>query len=343
MAITKRILAIVLALTLAIGGAQTAYAAYPTIVSVGPQVGALIHGTPGAATFVVTTANIPVGADIVANGGHDDDGYWLGIGMGTTNTTGSVTTIIIRTTAETPPGSHPLFLTIGDQTTPEVIQTSETFYLTVGRVHPPQPPIQSQPPEIQLSSSQPHITMEIAQAEVLRAFAAARAVHTNHAVLNFRNPGSISTEVLRYISDSGMAEGFTKALQADSLNAQSNAVNVRITLDPAQFTRGMNLYASTTNARATQTAGMFRQFFTNDLMAVSLGQQGNFGQDVLVAARLSPDMDTANLVFYTYDREANRFTLIANPNARVDSNGFVHFNTGVGGDIVISNGALARR
>ena len=47
-----------------------------------------------------------------------------------------------------------------------------------------------------------------------------------------------------------------------------------------------------------------------------------------VAARVGlTGMDTENLYFYSYDSAANSFRLIAEPNYRVDANGFLWFNT----------------
>ena len=78
-------------------------------------------------------------------------------------------------------------------------------------------------------------------------------------------------------------------------------------------------------------------------MVVGLGQQGSFGQEVRVAARLVPNLNTENLYFYAYNSTANTFRPIPAPNYRVDANGFIHFTTSLGGDIIISEGSLSRR
>jgi len=65
---------------------------------------------------------------------------------------------------------------------------------------------------------------------------------------------------------------------------------------------------------------------------------------VRAAARVDlTGKDTDNLYFYTFDREANTFRLIAEPNDRVDSNGFLWFNVDRGGSIIVSDGPLVRR
>ena len=78
-------------------------------------------------------------------------------------------------------------------------------------------------------------------------------------------------------------------------------------------------------------------------MTVSLGQQGSFGQTVTIAAKFNTTLNAQNLAFYVYDRTANTFRRIQSPNYRIDSNGYVHFDTAMGGEIVISDGALSRR
>jgi len=63
----------------------------------------------------------------------------------------------------------------------------------------------------------------------------------------------------------------------------------------------------------------------------------------VTAARIDlTGKDTDNLYVYTYDRASNTFRLIAEPNDRIDSNGFLWFSKDRGGSI-ISDGPLALR
>jgi hypothetical protein len=50
-----------------------------------------------------------------------------------------------------------------------------------------------------------------------------------------------------------------------------------------------------------------------------------------------------NLVLYSYDRATNTYTMIRNPGCWIDANGYLHFNTTLAGDIIVSNGALAAK
>ena len=188
------------------------------------------------------------------------------------------------------------------------------------------------------------VTQAAANTATQNAVAAAIAEGSTTATANIKNPGEISVSNLQAMAATASEAGMESIrLQADSMTANNRAVDVRITLDPAQSTQDLNLSASTTNAQATRTTNTFTRFFSNDVMTVSLGQQGDFGQTVTIAARLNPELNTDNLAFYAYDRETNTYKQIREPNYRIDSNGYVHFQTALAGDIVISDGALSRR
>ncbi|MCL2034446.1 MAG: hypothetical protein FWG94_06905 [Oscillospiraceae bacterium] len=188
------------------------------------------------------------------------------------------------------------------------------------------------------------VTQAAANTATQNAVAAAIAEGSTTATANIKNPSEISLSNLQAMAAAATGAGMDSIrLQADSMTANNRAVDVRITLDPAQSTQDLNLSASTTNAQATRTTNTFTRFFSNDVMTVSLGQQGDFGQTVTIAARLNPELNTDNLTFYAYDRETNTYKQIREPNYRIDSNGYVHFQTTLAGDIVISDGVLSRR
>jgi hypothetical protein len=102
------------------------------------------------------------------------------------------------------------------------------------------------------------------------------------------------------------------------------------------------IFASATSDNAQFAAELFKRFFVKDLMAVSFAAQEELLQSVRIAARLPQGLRTNNLYFYTYNRERNTFRRITAPNSSV-SNGFVHFYTSTGGEIIISDGLLVRR
>jgi hypothetical protein len=185
------------------------------------------------------------------------------------------------------------------------------------------------------------LTVPAAQAAVRAGLAQAEASGSANVIANARNVGRVPLEA----SQAMVAVVGDRALtfQADSMNFAGNMVEVRLSSNPAQITEPVNLYGSTSNTRTTTVKGFFERFFSNTVMIVSFEQQGTFGQPVRVAARAPAGFEPANLHFYNYNGETNSFAPIAAPEFRVDANGYVHFTTTRAGDIVISNGALARK
>ena len=181
------------------------------------------------------------------------------------------------------------------------------------------------------------VTNTVAANAAKNAAAAAKTANATIATAAFQNPANISLAALNAMNSEA---DMPLRLRADSMNGAS--VDVRITLDPARSTRALNLSASTSNQAARNTVAIFKRYFDNDVMVVSLGQQGSFGQSVEIAAKLAPGLDTSNLVFYSYNAETNRYTRIAT-SYWVDKNGYVHFTTTLAGDIIISDGNLVKK
>jgi len=120
------------------------------------------------------------------------------------------------------------------------------------------------------------------------------------------------------------------------------AVQVRITIpDPAKATKDVLLSGYVKGADVDRTRSHFEKWFTNKLRVIHLEQQGDFGMAVQIAALVDlTGMDTTNLHFYSYDKAANTYRRIENPAYWIDANGYLHFTTQYGGDIVISDGTL---
>jgi hypothetical protein len=179
------------------------------------------------------------------------------------------------------------------------------------------------------------VTSSTASSAVDTALAAAS---NGSATARLTNPGEISLDVMQDMAD----QAGDTALRVNADSVVGNVVDVRISLDPSQATSGLNLSASTVNAAAVSVETQFERFFTNDVMSVSLGQTGSFGMTVQIAAKVADGFDTSDLVFYTYNRTTNTYSRIAAPAYWIDANGYVHFSTNVGGNIIISNGALQK-
>ena len=177
---------------------------------------------------------------------------------------------------------------------------------------------------------------------MLSAINNARAAGLTGTTVNVRDVGDVPVSAFRAAAEAAADAGITLNIQAYSVNA-NNMVDVRITLNPAESTKGINLSGSTLHHRAVSTRELFEMHYTNNLMVIALSQPDDFGQTVRIAARLIPGLGIRDLHFYSYDMHTNMFRQIYYADYHVDSNGFVHFNTVLAGDIVISDGALSFR
>ena len=187
------------------------------------------------------------------------------------------------------------------------------------------------------------VTQDVADAAVKKAIETAKAANSVIATVNLRNPGDISDVLLKFITDSGITTKKTMRLVADSLTTDNKAVEARITLNPTLSKNSLNLSASTSNTQALWIKNYFNKYFKNELMAVSFGHQGSFGQEVRVAVKLDPSLKTNKLTFYMYSKETNKYKQILTPKHMVDKNGYVQFSITNGGDILISDGPLVRK
>jgi hypothetical protein len=88
---------------------------------------------------------------------------------------------------------------------------------------------------------------------------------------------------------------------------------------------------------------LFEKFFSNEILSViNLTQKGDFGQIATICVRVPPETNVEDLVIYSYDSEKNKYYIITDPNAWIDTKSFLHFKTLVANDIVVSVGSLSR-
>ena len=123
------------------------------------------------------------------------------------------------------------------------------------------------------------------------------------------------------------------------------AVQVRVYIDnPAVFGKDMLLSGHVKGADVDRIDSLFERFFSNRIQVIHLDQKDDWAQPVRVAAKVDlSGMNVANLYFYGYDEKTNTYRRIENPAHAMDANGFLHFTTPYGGDIILSDGPLMRR
>ena len=203
---------------------------------------------------------------------------------------------------------------------------------------PPPPPAAAVPAPVIPTTG---LTAANAQSMVQQAIqAAAPGANPNVRLVN---PGDVSLAFMRAAVNA--AQGRNIAIHADTLVAATNNVDVRIRLYPALVTADLNLSGSTSSYAAAAIRAQFERHFTPTVSVVSLGQQGSFGFDVNIAARVAvpADFNLQNLHFYSFNRTANTVRRFTPTNVAVDTNGFLHFTTSQAGDILITTSPLVRR
>lgn len=175
------------------------------------------------------------------------------------------------------------------------------------------------------------------------AVAAAIKAGDKTGTVTVRNALSISYNALKSMQAAAVKAGGTGAvLQADSM--KGNAVESRIYIDsskiPADMKGDLKLRVYTSNPSVKDH---FTKYYKNKCVVVRFEQEGSFGMEIEVATKVDlSGMSTKGLVFYAYDSVKNSFDRIVAPKHYIDDAGYLHFFTSVGGNIIISDGPLAK-
>jgi hypothetical protein len=157
------------------------------------------------------------------------------------------------------------------------------------------------------------------------------------ALVSTRNAGMFGVRANAWSAFAGL--GYNHS------TVENNAVIARISINnPTLFTKDTMLSAWVKGTAVDRTTAFFGRWFSNQIRVIAFNQQADWEQPVQVAARVDlTGMNTANLVFYSYNQATNSFRRIAAPEYRIDANGFLHFTTPFAGSIVISDGVLVRK
>jgi hypothetical protein len=119
----------------------------------------------------------------------------------------------------------------------------------------------------------------------------------------------------------------------------------RIYLDEAAATGlsgTVDLTVKTQGSEVNKAVKTFEKFYSNKVAAVSLGQKGAYGATLKMAVKADlSKLNTSTLVFYVYNKETNSFAIL-NTTYTIDANGYLHFSTPVGGDIIITDKPLSK-
>ncbi len=175
---------------------------------------------------------------------------------------------------------------------------------------------------------------------------AAAAGKTASAEVKVKNAGSITPEALRSMRLTTEASKGKAKLLADSTSPDGK-IAARLYIDPEKsfyVDKEIKLGVSMEQKDTQKTQSTFERYFDNKVSVVHFDHEGAFGMSIDAAVKVDlTGMNTKNLLFYSYNSKTNRYTPITNADAYMDENGFLHFTTNMGGDLVITDKPLTPR
>lgn len=171
------------------------------------------------------------------------------------------------------------------------------------------------------------------------------AAGKDSATVSLKDATSLTAEAIKAVAAKAAAAKIPVTIQVDKTSGKT--VVSRWYIDPAKaanLTGKLNLDVKVDAKSVAATINTFGKYFSNDVAVVGLGQKGSFGMSMDLAVKVDlSGLDTSKLTFYTYDKATGVYAPIAAPAYFVDKNGYLHFTTSVGGDIVITDSPLTKK
>lgn len=140
-----------------------------------------------------------------------------------------------------------------------------------------------------------------------------------------------------------ITQNVVQSIAAATQPVTFTAPNYTATIDPATITTAQNISLGAQPANAAVEA-VFSQFFSNSFASVQLAQQGAFGATVqfTIAPTNIGKLNTANLLFYSYDPATNSYTKVTTTYT-VNEKGSLTFSTTLGNTIIITDGPITKK
>ncbi|MCL2035144.1 MAG: hypothetical protein FWG94_10505 [Oscillospiraceae bacterium] len=197
-------------------------------------------------------------------------------------------------------------------------------------------------------SNPPAVTDSKISAATVTSAVRANAVRGQTSHANFRGYSSVASATLKSANTEMQRVGGVVLLNFDTMNAtNTRSVEGRLTINPrhsANLTGDIQLGVYTNDGATGSTRRKFERFFSNRVVVIKAMQKGSYGMPVNYAVKIGTDLANARqLMLYSYDPVTNRAMTINNSNIWLDRNGYVHFTTNLGDDLVIADGALRLR
>ena len=166
----------------------------------------------------------------------------------------------------------------------------------------------------------------------------------NPVIVTIKNATSISKSTLKKIADKAAEKGVAVKFYIDTTDAKGKTL-IRQYIDPialAKLGKDVRLGGTLSGDTLAKVKAKFEKAFGPSIAIVSLNQKSNFGVSFETAARVDLSaLNTKSLYLYSYDIKTNKYARI-NVKTAVDKNGFLHFTTSVGGEILISDKPLKK-
>jgi hypothetical protein len=170
--------------------------------------------------------------------------------------------------------------------------------------------------------------------------AAAKTIH-----IPVKNAETLKAETIRFLAALSKNVEKNIVVDADTTDAKGK-IFVRIYADISKLAGVKHDIAlkGTVDKNATKPiTDRFAKYYSNKIAVVSLAQKGSFGAKLEIAAKIDlTGLDKSKLIAYSYDSKTNKFKLIKDAKIKVDKNGFIHFTTETGGEILITDKPLAK-
>jgi len=152
--------------------------------------------------------------------------------------------------------------------------------------------------------------------------------------VNLRNFSHVSADSLRAVAGEG-----DRRLQFDTMNG--SAVTGRLTINPANaqgLTGDIRLGVFTTAEQTQSVQIAIDRRFVNKERIIYV-EQPNFNMEVTIAA-LVGNFDANRIRIYSCDSLGQNIREVNATGITMDANGYVHFNTTVGGFLIVSEGPI---
>ncbi|MEG1083660.1 MAG: InlB B-repeat-containing protein [Hydrogenoanaerobacterium sp.] len=178
-----------------------------------------------------------------------------------------------------------------------------------------------------------------------KALAAGESLVGITSYVSVRNAQSIAVTTLMDMAKAAEAAGGRIMLKADTVD-DKGFVLARLYINPAlaaNLKGNIKLGVRLGEAETQATLARFSNF-DNKIAVVGLAQQGSFGMPIKLAVKADlKGFDTKKLGFYSYDTHSNIYDRLAKTAYSMDENGYLYFETSVGGELIVSDGPLAKK